>query len=447
MMQDWFREAKLGIFLHWGLYAVKGITESWSFFTGALSYDEYMSQAEGFTAENYDPDEWADLFAKAGAKYAVLTAKHHDGFALYDTKFSDLNVVKGTPAGRDLIAPYCDALRRAGLRVGLYYTNTDWSAVDNMCTLLDCTPEEFRELNRQAVNYMMLKDRVNAQDSQTHPTPTPEQLAVWKRFLQYYRDQMKEVLTNFGDVDLLWTDVMMARAGYDWDCDETIRMINEVSPNTVLNSRIVGYGDYDTPEMYIPLRPLDRPWELCTSFNESWGYQPHDHNYKTVRQIVRIFVECISKGGNLLISFGPKADGSIPEEVRTRLLELGEWTHRYAEAIYPTEKGLDPAYFQGGSTLSKDKKTLYLFVYDRPQEQVMLNGIRSRATRITSMVNGQELTSRVIGGAPWLNLPGSLWINLPAEACDPVCTVLKLEYDSEIDAVPLDDRTRSVGGI
>jgi alpha-L-fucosidase len=130
MMQPWFPDAKLGIFIHYGIYAVKGIAESWSFWSGQIGYDDYMSQLEGFTAANYDPEAWAELFARAGAKYAVITTKHHDGVALWDTQVNDLSVVKRTPAGRDLIGPFVQALRRHGLKVGFYFSHLDWSHPD-----------------------------------------------------------------------------------------------------------------------------------------------------------------------------------------------------------------------------------------------------------------------------------------------------------------------------
>lgn len=130
MMQDWFKQAKLGIFIHWGIYAVKGVGESWSFYHGSISYEDYMAQCEGFTAKNYDPEAWAELFKRAGARYAVLTTKHHDGVALWDTKQNDLSVVKKTPAGRDLIKPYVEALHKNDLKVGLYYSHLDWSHPD-----------------------------------------------------------------------------------------------------------------------------------------------------------------------------------------------------------------------------------------------------------------------------------------------------------------------------
>lgn len=443
MMQEWFRKAKLGIFIHWGIYSVQGVPESWSIGKGLMSYDEYMKQLDGFTAENYDPEKWAELFKKAGANYAVLTTKHHDGVALFDTEYTDCNVVKKTPAGRDLVAPYCNALRNKGIKVGLYFTNTDWSDADHLSVVLDKSKEEVLDLRNKAVSYHQMWSKVVSRENDGEPLP--EQKEAWERFMTRYEGEMRELLTKYGDIDLLWFDGMLERKGFSWRCKENKEMINSIQPHTIVNSRLTGYGDYENPEMYIPLRPLDGPWELCTTFNDSWGFRFDDDNYKTVAQLVRMFVECISKGGNMLISAGPNAKGEIPAEQERLMLELGEWTGRYAEAIYPTGKGIEPEYFKGGSTLSEDKKTLYLFVYDRPNEKIMLNGIRNKIKRVTSLAGGRELKHTVTGGAHWLNIPGCIWIDINDEDLDPVCTVLKVELEGEIDLVALKENRQSLG--
>jgi len=440
MMHEWFKQAKLGIFIHWGLYAVEGVPESWTMASGQMSCEEYYRQAAGFTAELYNPDEWARYFKAAGANYAVLTTKHHEGFAMFDTEYTDFNVVKATPCGRDLVAPYCKALRDHGLKVGLYYTNTDWADDDHMRVILDMTQEELNKMRKEKVPFSTMWTQGPAS-----PETKPELDECWQRFMTRYKGEMCELL-NRHQPDVLWTDVMIERPGFSWETKDVKKMIGELSPNTICNGRLGDQGDYETPECYIPMRPLNGPWELCTTFNDSWGYQKQDKNFKDVRQIVRMLCECISKGGNMLISVGPDAKGRLPEEVKAKMLELGEWTHKYAEAIYPTEKGLDPAYFLGGSTLSKDKKTLYLFAYDSSSGRLMLNGIRNKIKRATAMGCGLELTHQTLGGAPWINMPGSIWIDLPKEAVDDVCTVIKVEFDEPLDAIPVDNHAESKGG-
>lgn len=446
MIQDWFREAKLGIFIHWGIYAVDGITESWSITNGSYSYDDYMKQLDGFTAKNYDPKKWAKLIKAAGANYAVLTSKHHDGVALFDTKHTDLNVVKKTPAGRDLIAPYCEALREQGLHVGIYFTNTDWSDLDNMHVIMDKSKEEILDMRHTAQEYRSIWQAACQLDGD-HGTQDKAGLeASWKKFMDRYRMGITELLTNYGDVDLLWFDVMLTREGFSWETDKVRKMISDLNPKTMVNARLVGQGDYETPELYIPLRELEDTWELCTTFNNSWGYQPGDKKYKDIRQIVRMLCECISKGGNLLISIGPDAEGNIPKETEESMLALGAWTQKYAEAIYPTEKGPGAEYFLGGSTFSKDKKTMYLFSYDRPNGFLMLNGIRNKNMKITSLKNNREMDWEIIGGAPWVNMPGQIWIKVQDEDIDEVCTVIKVEFEEPIDMVEICNDVSSVGG-
>lgn len=451
MMQEWFRKAKLGIFIHWGIYSVDGIPESWSFGTGNMSYDDYMKQLKGFTASKYDPKHWAEVFKKAGAKYAVLTSKHHDGVALFDTKYTDLNVVKSTPAGRDLIAPYCDALREQGIKVGIYFTNTDWSDDDHLSVILNMSHDEIKNIRHEKFQYNQRWSEVcsfsdfEKEKEEKELAPTEEQKAAWKRFMARYKGEIEEIFTNYGQVDLLWTDVMIQRKGFSWESKEVKDLVN--SKNAVANSRLGAYGDYETPECYIPLMPLGKPWELCTTFNGAWGYQPSHKRYKTVKQIVRMFVECISKGGNMLISCGPTPEGEIPPEQEKLMSEPGEWTSKYAEAIYPTKQGIHTEYFLGGTTLSEDNKTLYLFCYDKPNGKIMLNGIRSKIKKVTSMASGNELEHVTLGGAGWINMPGCIWINVDEKDTDDVCTVIKVELEDEIELVDLNDTAKSVGGI
>lgn len=441
MMHPWFHHAKLGIFIHWGLYSVKGVPESWAMSAGAMSCNEYYAMKDGFTAEDYDPKEWAKYFKAAGATYAVLTTKHHEGFTLFDTQYTDFNSVKAAPCHRDLVAPYCDAMREAGIRPGLYFTNTDWADDDHMRVILNMSQSELDEMRKVPTEFrnMWLQTPIAPEDK-------AELEECWKRFMTRYKGEMQELLTRHHP-DVLWTDVMLEREGFSWECADVKEMIEQISPATICNGRLGDQGDYETPELYIPLRPIVKEWELCTTFNDSWGYQPQDKNFKDVRQIVRMLCECISKGGNMLISVGPDAKGKLPEETKAQMLELGKWTGKYAESIYPTDKGLDPAYFLGGTTLSEDKKTLYLFAYDCSTNRLMLNGIRNPIKKITSLKNNQELSHRVIGGADWLNMPGCIWIEVPDEAIDDICTVIKIEFDEPIGLVSLYDKTDSVGGL
>lgn len=440
MMQNWFKHAKLGIFVHWGIYAVKGVPESWAMASGMMSSEEYYKMKEGFTADLYDPEEWAEYFKAAGATYAVLTTKHHDGFALFDTKYTDLNSVKSASCHRDLVEPYCRALRNAGLKTGLYFTNTDWADDDHMRVILNMTQRELDEIRKVPTNFsnMWLNKQVS-------PDEKAELDICWKKFMTRYKGEICELLTRY-QPDILWTDVMLTRDGFSWECKDVKKMIEQLSPNTICNGRLGDQGDYETPELYIPLQPLGTPWELCTTFNDSWGFRPDDKNFKDIRQIVRMLCECITKGGNMLISVGPDAQGRLPDEVKKQMLALGEWTHKYAEAIYPTKSGLLPEYFLGGSTLSVDRKTLYLFVYDCSTGRIMLNGICNSIKSVIAMRTGQLLSYEVVGGAPWINMPGCIWIDISKSAMDKICTVIKVEFHEPLKLIELDSHVQSVGG-
>ena len=409
MMQPWFNEAKLGIFLHWGLYAVNGIPESWSFYNREISYADYMAQAQGFTAAQYDPDAWADLFARAGARYVVLTTKHHDGFALWDTRLSPLNAVSGSAAGRDLIGPYVQALRRRDLKVGLYFSHLDWSHPDY-------EPVPVGERHPDTESWAGWPDGAD----------TP----AWRRFLAFHRGQLQELSEAYRP-DHWFFDGEWAPPRAWWDFDGLHRQLLEWLPEVVMNSRVGGLGDYASPEQGVPIIAPTGPWEFCFTLNDSWGWQGRDTHYKSVRQIVRMFAETIGMGGNVLLGIGPRADGTLAPEQVERLEALGRWTCKHAEAIYPTGAGLPPGHFYGASTLSQDAATLYLFFFDRPRDQIAVKGIRNAVKRITVVGgDGAELTCDKVGGAPWPDAaPPVLWIDVPESALDENASVLKIELD------------------
>lgn len=416
-MKPWFLEAKLGIFIHWGIYAVNGIPESWSIFNGQISHDDYMAQCAGFTADKYDPREWLDLFKRAGAKYVVLTTKHHDGVALWDTKQSDLNVIEKTPAGRDLITPYVEAVRDSGLQLGFYFSHLDWSHPDY-------APHPVGQRTHQTMPH-------HGDDSAAYAGwPDGPNSPEWQRFLKFHRGQLEE-LAQFNP-DLWWFDGDWTPEGNNyWRMEEVRDLLEGHTPDAVFNSRMRGYGDYATPEQGIPVVPPEGPWEFCVTINDSWGYQKHDTNHKSVRQIVRMFAECIGMGGNMLLDVGPYPDGSLQPEQIDRLEGLGAWIAKHEEAIYPTDGGLPHGHIYGTSTLSKDKETLYVFIFDRPWDQISVKGIITPVKRVSVVGTGTELAHTKIGGL--LDAPGTVWIDVPESELDPNATVLKIELDGPLD--------------
>lgn len=400
---QWFSDAKLGIFIHWGIYSVNGIDESWSFHNKKISYPDYMQQLKGFTASNYDPQAWADLIKESGARYAVMTTKHHDGVALWDSKYSKLDVANSTPAKRDVLTPFYAALRRDSIKVGAYFSLIDWSHNDY--------PQFLKDSNRY---------EIKAQ---------PER---WQRFLKFYEGQMAEVMNKFNP-DLWWFDGDWEHSADEWEAAKMRNMLTTHNPNTIINGRLQGYGDYETPEQNFPVsRPRYHWWELCMTINSNWGWQPQDHDWKTPFEIITIFVDAVSNGGNLLLDIGPKADGTIPAEEVTMLKELGAWNQRNGEAVFNTTAGIPQGHFYGPTTLSKDSSTLYLFLPAKTSGQVMVKGLTNKIQSITVLGSGQPLTHKVVGKISWSPVPGLVFIDVPEQGQDKYITVLKVKLDKAV---------------
>lgn len=399
---EWFADAKLGIFIHYGIYSVNGIDESWSFFNGKISYEDYLKQLKGFTAKNYDPKQWAALFAEAGARYAVMTSMHHDGVALWDSKVNELNVVKKSPAKRDLVGPFCQALRDQGLKVGLYYSLLDWSHPDY--------PHFLRNQKRYENDSLR-----------------------WMNFLAFVNAQIDDIALRYKP-DLWWFDGDWDYNAAAWRAPEIRKKILANNPKAIINSRLQGYGDYDTPEQGVPVgRQKSEPWELCMTINDSWGYQPTDLAYKTPNEVIRIFADCVSLGGNLLLDVGPKPDGTIPEEQVKVLKALGRWTKKHEPAIFGTRPGLPRDWYGGPSTISKDSTKVYLFVEHKPNGPIMVKGLKNNVRTAWVVGQGNSLSYKVILKPYWAGHAGLLLIDLPEELLDPQVTVICLSLEGKVD--------------
>lgn len=401
----WFEEAKLGIFIHWGIYSVNGISESWSFYNGYISHYDYMKQLKGFTANNFDPKKWSNLIEESGAKYTVITTKHHDGFALWDSKYGNLNSYKSSTSKKDLLSPFIREIKSKGIKLGLYYSLPDWSYKD----------------------YTHHTNKIKRYNIQENPKR-------WNRFLKYRDGQLKELKTRYNP-DLWWFDGDWEHNAVEWRIIELKNMLKKNSPNVIFNSRLNGLGDYETPEIGIPVfRPNAKYWELCVTINDSWGYQQNDNNYKTPMQVIDLFVDSLSKGGNLLLNISPKEDGSIPEKQVDVLKELGKWTKKHSSAIYKTKRGISYDHFYGPSTLSKDKKTLFLYVRDLPKDNnIILKGVSNKINRAYVVGNGTVLNQQVLCKVYWNKYPGITYIEVPKQTIDKYYTVIALVLDDTID--------------
>jgi alpha-L-fucosidase len=400
---EWFADAKLGIFIHAGIYSVNGIDESWSFHNKKISYTDYMKQLSGFTLKKYDPASWADLVKESGARYAVITTKHHDGVAMYDTKQDNLSIVKAAPANRDMVKPFFEELRKRGIKCGAYFSLIDWSHPNY--------PGFLKDSSRYAVQ----KDYDR-----------------WNNFRTFFQGQITEI-NNMFKPDLWWFDGDWEHSAEEWEAEKVRHIILSKNPAAIINGRLQGYGDYNTPEQNFPvIRPPFNWWELCMTINDNWGYQQADQNWKTPYEIITIFADVVANGGNLLLDIGPKEDGTIPDQEVNVLKELGAWNKKHAEAIFNTIGGIPAGHFYGPTTLSKDSTTLYLFVAGKTSGQLMLKGLDCKINEISVLGNGTKLTHKVVGKISWSPVPGLVYIDLPDGVQDKYMTVLKLKLDKPV---------------
>src|SRR5574341_1121093 len=314
-MSSWFDAARFGMFVHWGHSSQRGCELSWPLvggnpalpMCGNVPVNEYHSTAATFNPRSFDARELARLAKRAGMDYAVLTAKHHDGYAMFHTRLSDFSV-EYSRSGRDLVREFVEAGRAEGLRVGLYYSLSDWHHPD----------------------YPPFTEADKPYTAMRWPRPSPEQ---WERYISFMHGQVRELLTGYGPIDLLWFDGGWERQPDQWRGKELVDMIRALQPQTVINDRLPGFGDYETPEQFVPAQPPERPWEVCLTMNESWGYNPTDGHYKSSLDIIQTLCEIAGRGGRLLLNVSPTGDGRLPPEQAERLEDVARWMTANGEAI------------------------------------------------------------------------------------------------------------------
>lgn len=401
---EWFQEAKLGIFIHWGIYSRGDWSESWAFHNGTVSMEDYFAQEADFTAENYNPREWVSLIRESGAKYTVITSKHHDGVALWDTKAGDVSTVKSCAAAKDVLTPFANEVRRQGLKLGLYYSLIDWPREDY--------PNVFRA---GPARYDIHKE--------------PER---WKHFLEFNTAQLRELSEQYRP-DLVWFDGDWEFSSEEWDAPGIVRTLREYNPDVVVNSRIAGNGDYATPELGVPvMKPAERWWETCMTIGDSWGFRKRDTDFKSAGTVIRMLVDCMSLGGNLLLDIGPRADGTIPQEEVDVLKELGRWTSKHEEAVYSTRAGITPGHVQAYTTLSKAGDILYVYFPYAPNETIEIKGLKPKVKKIRVVGTEAELSWKLYNDIDWSEIPGVLYVNVPKDVLDPHMTVIALELDAPV---------------
>jgi alpha-L-fucosidase len=377
-VKDWFTGAGLGLFIHWDHASQQGLELSWPLVGGVFSLpgkgvpaEQYHSSAESFNPVNWDPAEIAKLAKEARITYAVFTAKHHSGWASWPSKHGNRNITSSAfgKAGGDILRSFVDAFRAEGIKIGVYYSLSDWGHEDYLAWKDEYRPYKF------------------GSDS---PMGTPEQ---WARYREYLKGQLEEILTEYGQVDLLWFDGGWERSEEQWGTQDIADHIRKLSPKTLINDRLFNQGDYRTPEQWIPPKPLTVPWECCMTMNYSWGYVPDDHEFKSPYEILRTLIEVVSRGGNLLLNIGPKGDGALIQEERKLMKQLGDWMKVNGDSVINAEPGLEPWQFYGPSTKRGDM--VYLHQFASPSESVVVRGIKIKHVRsVKNLATGQSYEFR-----------------------------------------------------
>ena len=412
----WFREAKFGMFIHWGVYAVPagtykgkqipGIGE-WIMNRGKIPMAEYQEYAKQFNPVKYDPDAWVRLAKEAGMKYIVITSKHHDGFALFDSKVSEWDVVDATPYGKDLIAPLAKACKKHGIRLGLYYSQAqDWNQGGSAGKKWD--PAQEHDMD------------------------------------DYIRDiavpQVREILSNYGPLAVLWWDT--PRDMNDQRAEALLPLLT-LQPGIIHNNRLGGKfkGDISTPEQHIPGTGLPGDWESCMTMNGTWGFKSYDHNWKSTQTLVRNLIDIASKGGNYLLNVGPTAEGLIPQPSIERLEAIGAWMKVNGESIYGVQASpcRRPAFGRITRKEANGDTTLYLHVFDWPADGKLLVPVGNKA-KTCHLLTDPDRTFDVTGDDTGLT------VQLTGTAPDPIASVVVLNLDGKASVTAADQIRQDKNG-
>jgi len=409
---QWWRDARLGMFIHWGLYSIpagewKGNTghAEWIRTTAEIPLEEYDKLVPQFNPVKFNADEWVRMAKDAGMKYIVITSKHHDGFCLFDSKYTDFDVMS-TPFKRDILKELADACRKHGLKMCFYHSIMDWHHPDYL-------PRRAWEKTRSTEG------------------------ADLNRFVTYLKNQLKEIITNYGDIGVLWFDGEWEDTWTKELGDDLYNYVRKLDKNIIVNNRVskaragmegyskegLGAGDFGTPEQQIPATGLNGvDWESCITMNDNWGYNKADKKFKPTKEIVQMIADIASKGGNLLLNIGPKPDGTFPQESIDRLKEIGDWMKINGVAVYSTHASPFKSLSWGRCTQKPiDGGTrLYLHVFDWPKDgKLSVLGIANVPLNASLLADKRNLeVSRIENG---------LIINVPVNAPDGINSVVVLD--------------------
>jgi len=380
---QWWHEARYGMFIHWGIYAIPARGE-WVMYQEHIPAEEYALLAKRFAPKKYDPDEWVALAKEAGMKYMVMTSRHHDGYSLFDSQVSDFTAPK-TAAKRDLIREYVEACHRGGMRVGFYYSLLDWRY-----------PGYFRGPK---------SDR-----------------AAWNELTDYVHAQVRELCTNYGKVDVLWYDGGWPYKAEDWRSEELNAMVRRLQPEIIINNRAQLPEDFDTPEQHIKASDPGRAWESCMTLNDSWGYNAADDNWKIPKLVLKNLLRCASSGGNFLLNVGPRPDGTIPRESIDVLQQVGDWLKRNGGSVYGTERSPFGGTSTGLTTLKGN--TLFMHVLRWPGKEIHFCRIVNKVRSVHMLETGAKLSFEQQGDRLLLR-------GLPSRPPDRLDTVIVVELEGE----------------
>ena len=415
----WFREAKYGLFIHWGLYAipagewkgkrVPGIGE-WIMYRARIPVGEYEALAAQWNPIRFDADAWAQLAQDAGMKYVVITSKHHDGFALFDSKASRFDVVDATPSKRDVLKELAEACRKRGLRLGFYYSQAqDWHEPNGIGNTWDFGPDEKKDFDRY------LREKAEP--------------------------QVRELLTGYGPVALVWFDT--PRMMTPERAQRLTDLVRSLQPETLIDGRLGAEGDYvSTGDNVIPSAASERAWETPATINHTWGYRKDDHDWKSPGEIAFKLVDIVSKGGNYLLNVGPMADGTIPAPSQEALRTVGRWLKANGEAVYgagptpwgeelgePSARGTkdlrgNPLFLSRNEWRVTTKPgRLYFTFFQEPRAPFELPAMKNAVKRAYRLADGEPVEVKVEGGRPQLVLERPV--------LDPMGTVVVVEIDGD----------------
>jgi alpha-L-fucosidase len=411
----WYRNAKFGMFIHWGPYSLASVEASWPIMRpkpGGITQAEYLELHTRFNPDKFDPHAFVDLARLAGQEYMVFTTKHHDGFCMFDSAYTDYKITN-SPYGKDIVAQLSKACGEDGMPLGFYYSPPDMHHPD------------FRDTSKPV-----------AENWNGEP-----QRPEWPTYLEYMQLQLTELLTRYGPAAIIWFDGLYHQEKYDGT--RVLEMIRRLQPATLVNDRIGVDADYETPEQFIPTaiptkgivltgidpkvseklknsvpRPEDfRLWETCMTINDTWAYNKNDHNYKSEQTLIRGLVEVASRGGNFLLNVGPQPDGQIQPEFQQRLRAIGDWLTLNGDSIYGTTYG--PIQGVAGLRTTAKDKTIYLHVFDWLTPICEVPGFEGRVISARLLASGRPLSFR--------QSEGKLQIDVPQQAPNPNVSVIAIK--------------------